>query len=203
MRDQPSELKFLLIISTNQVCYFMQLPKSDQGKKRNPSFVLVPLRAAAGDLVKARVACAPNIWWKLALWLRGSEEKQRKKPSPWVKVGDGLEGIGAPQQLVQQVDDITETRPLGAILQPALQHELVNGRGAVHRRRQSKGLVDGLHHLQEVPDGANVISLLRLRGPDTIGGGVKRWRWEGVLIGGGVNSPHGCSCPSTAFRRRP
>lgn len=131
-----------------------------------------------------RVACAPNIWWKLALWLRGSEEKQRKKPSPWVKVGNGLEGIGAPQQLVQQVDDITETRPLGAILQPALQHELVNGRGAVHRRRQSKGLVDGLHHLQEIPDGANVISLLRLRGPDTIGGGVKRWRWGGVFVDG-------------------
>lgn len=104
--------------------------------------------------------------------VEGVRRKTRKKASPWVKVGDGLEGIGAPQQLVQQVDDITETRPLGAILQPALQHELVNGRGAVHWRRQSKGFVDGLHHLQEVPDGTNVISLLRQRGPDTIGGGV-------------------------------
>lgn len=85
----------------------------------------------------------------------------KKKSSPWVKVSDGLEGVGAPQQFVQQVDDVAEARPLGAVLQPALQHELVDGRGAVHRRRQSKGLVDGLHHLQEVTDGTHVISLLR------------------------------------------
>lgn len=51
---------------------------------------------------------------------------------PRVKVSDGLQGVGAPQQLVQEVDDVSEAWPLGPILEPALQHELVNGGGAVH-----------------------------------------------------------------------
>ena len=46
---------------------------------------------------------------------------------PGVEVCDSLQGLGAPEQLVQQADDVRETGPLGAVLQPALQHELVDG----------------------------------------------------------------------------
>lgn len=66
---------------------------------------------------------------------------------PRVEVCDGLEGVWAPQQFVQQRYNVPELRPLGAVLEPALQHELVHGRGAVHRSGQTEGLVYGLHDL--------------------------------------------------------
>lgn len=46
---------------------------------------------------------------------------------PWVKVSNGLQRVGAPQQLIQQADDISKAWSLGPILEPALQHQLVNG----------------------------------------------------------------------------
>lgn len=46
---------------------------------------------------------------------------------PWVKICDGLQRVRAPQQFVQQVNDISKAWSLGAIVEPALQHELING----------------------------------------------------------------------------
>lgn len=53
------------------------------------------------------------------------------------------------QQLVQDVDDVGEARPTGAVVLPALQHQLVDGGRAVHGRRQPEGLVDRLHDLMK------------------------------------------------------
>ena len=66
---------------------------------------------------------------------------------PWVEVGDGFQGLWALEEFVQDVDDVCEARPLGAVVQPALQHELVDGRRTVHGGGQPEGLVDRLHHL--------------------------------------------------------
>lgn len=68
---------------------------------------------------------------------------KKKKPlistpmrcSPWVEVRDSFQGLRVHEQLVEHVDDVDEARTLGAVMQPALQHQLVDGGGTVHGRR--------------------------------------------------------------------
>ena len=65
--------------------------------------------------------------------------------------GDGchsLETSWVPDHLVQGVDDLCKTGPAIAILLPTVQHELVEGGGAVWRRRQPVVLFNGIDHLQ-------------------------------------------------------
>lgn len=69
------------------------------------------------------------------------------KPIPWIKVSDGFQRLGALQQLVQNVDDVCEARSFGSVVLPTLEHELIDGRRAVHGSRKPEGLVDSLHDL--------------------------------------------------------
>ena len=64
--------------------------------------------------------------------------------------GDGchsLETSWVPDHLVQGVDDLCKTGPAIAILLPTVQHELVQGSWAVHRRRQPVILLNGIDDL--------------------------------------------------------
>lgn len=72
----------------------------------------------------------------------------RRLCSPRVEVGDGFEGLWAPQQLVQDADYVWEAGALGSILQPALDHELVHRGRTVHGGGQPERLINGLHHLR-------------------------------------------------------
>lgn len=66
---------------------------------------------------------------------------------PGIKVSQGLEGVGGPDELVEDADDVGELGAAGTFLLPALHHELVDGGGAVHGRGQPEAIVDGFHHL--------------------------------------------------------
>lgn len=64
--------------------------------------------------------------------------------------GDGchsLETSWVPDHLVQGVDDLGKAGPAIAVLLPTVQHELVQGSWAVHRRGQSVVLLDGIDDL--------------------------------------------------------
>lgn len=66
---------------------------------------------------------------------------------PWIKVCDGAQRLRTLEQLVQHVDNVGEAGSFGAVVQPTLEHELVDGRGAVHGSGEPEGLVDGFHDL--------------------------------------------------------
>ena len=66
--------------------------------------------------------------------------------------GDGchsLETSWVPDHLVQGVDDLCETGPAIAVLLPTVQHELVQGSWAVHRRGQPVVLLNGVDDLYQ------------------------------------------------------
>lgn len=67
--------------------------------------------------------------------------------SPRVKVSQGLEGVRGSDELVQDADDVSKLGPAGALLLPALHHELVDGRRAVHGCGEPEAFVDGFHDL--------------------------------------------------------
>jgi len=68
--------------------------------------------------------------------------------SPGVEVGQGREGLGGADELVEDADDVGKLGAPAALLLPALHHQLVDGRGTVQRRGEAEALVDGLHHLR-------------------------------------------------------
>lgn len=41
---------------------------------------------------------------------------------PWIKVSDGFQRLWASEQFVQNVDDVSEARSLGAVVLPTLKH---------------------------------------------------------------------------------
>ena len=61
--------------------------------------------------------------------------------------GDFLERLRAADELVERLDDGGEAGPVRALLLPRVQHQLVDGLGAVHGRRQPEALLDRLDHL--------------------------------------------------------
>ena len=63
-------------------------------------------------------------------------------------VGHGLQGGGVAYHLVQGVDDVGEAWPSVAVLLPAVQHELVQSGGAVHRGGQPVVLLNGVDDLR-------------------------------------------------------
>lgn len=60
----------------------------------------------------------------------------------------GEQTAGVADQFVQEGDDVGELGPMASLLLPAVQHELVQGHGAAHWRRQPVALLDGQNHLQ-------------------------------------------------------
>ncbi len=64
-------------------------------------------------------------------------------------VGYSFEAGGVTDHLVQGADDVSEAGSYIAVLLPAVQHQLVQGTGAVHRRRQAVVLLNGINHLWE------------------------------------------------------
>lgn len=57
-------------------------------------------------------------------------------------------GLRALHHLAEDIVDVRELGALAAVLLPAVEHELVQGRLAVRRGRQAKAVLHRLHHLQ-------------------------------------------------------
>lgn len=60
----------------------------------------------------------------------------------------GLQHVGVTDHLVQVVNNLAEFRTIIAVLLPAIEHELVQGTGAVHRWRQPVVLFNGIDYLK-------------------------------------------------------
>lgn len=67
---------------------------------------------------------------------------------PWWQRSHSLQAVGVTDHLVQVVDNLAKLGPVVAFLLPAVQHELVEGAGAVHGRGQPVVLLDGVDDLQ-------------------------------------------------------
>lgn len=78
-----------------------------------------------------------------------SYHRHRTQDSPGIEVSQGLEGVGGSDELVQDANDVGKLGPARAILLPALHHELVDGRRAVHGRGEPEAIVDGFHDLED------------------------------------------------------
>lgn len=68
--------------------------------------------------------------------------------SPAILPGHDFEASRIPDHLVQSADHLGEAGPGIPVLLPAVQHELVEGRGAVWGRGQPVVLFNGIDHLQ-------------------------------------------------------
>lgn len=68
--------------------------------------------------------------------------------APGRQWGHGLQRVGITDHLVQVVDDLTELGPVVAVLLPAVQHELVQRAGTVHRWGQPVVLLNGIDDLR-------------------------------------------------------
>lgn len=64
-------------------------------------------------------------------------------------VGYSFEAGGVTDHLVQGADDVGEAGSYVAVLLPTVEHQLVQGTGAVHGRGQAVVLFDGVNHLGE------------------------------------------------------
>lgn len=56
--------------------------------------------------------------------------------------------VGIADHFVQDGDYLVEFGPVGSLLLPAVQHELVESRGAVHGRRKTVALFDSFDDLR-------------------------------------------------------
>lgn len=63
-----------------------------------------------------------------------------------------FQAVGVADQFIQHVDDLAKLWPFGSFLLPAVQHQLVQGNGAVHGWRQPVTFLDSLYHLRD-PNG--------------------------------------------------
>lgn len=78
----------------------------------------------------------------------GRQSSKARGRSPGARRAGALQGLRALHHLAQDVVDVRELGSLAAVLLPAVEHELVEGRLAVHRGRQAEPILHGLHHLQ-------------------------------------------------------
>lgn len=62
-------------------------------------------------------------------------------------VSYSFEAGGVTDHLVQSADDVAEARSNVAVFLPTVQHQLVQGTGAVHGGWQTVVLLDGVNHL--------------------------------------------------------
>lgn len=67
--------------------------------------------------------------------------------SPAILPGHDFEASGIPDHLVQSADHLGESGPGIPVLLPTVQHELVQGSWAVHRRGQPVVLLNGIDDL--------------------------------------------------------
>lgn len=63
-------------------------------------------------------------------------------------VGYSFEAGGVTDHLVQGADNVVEAGSYVAVLLPAVQHQLVQGTGAVHRWWKTVVLLNGINHLR-------------------------------------------------------
>jgi len=61
------------------------------------------------------------------------------------------EHVGKTNELIKGSDCLGEGGPMGALLVPGVQHHLVDGFRAVHGRRESVALFNGLDHVLVTP----------------------------------------------------
>lgn len=61
--------------------------------------------------------------------------------------GRGPEALRVVDQRIQDADDLGKARPLGPVLVPTVEHELVQGTGAAHGCRQAVPLLHGADDL--------------------------------------------------------
>lgn len=66
-------------------------------------------------------------------------------------LGDPPERVRTPYEFVEGLHDGQEHRPVRPLLLPTVQHQLVYGLRAVHRRRQPVTLLDRLDHVLVAP----------------------------------------------------
>ena len=64
-----------------------------------------------------------------------------------VDSGRGPETLRAPDEGIEDTDNLGKARPLGPVLVPAIEHELVQGARAAHGRRQAVPLLHGADDL--------------------------------------------------------
>lgn len=64
-------------------------------------------------------------------------------------VGYSFEAGGVTDHLVQGADNVCEAGSYVTVLLPTVEHQLVQGTGAVHRRGQAVVLFNGINHLGE------------------------------------------------------
>ncbi len=81
-------------------------------------------------------------------------------------VGYSFEAGGVTDHLVQSADDVGEAGAYVAVLLPTVQHQLVQGTGAVHRRRQTVVLFNGINHLGRGEGEARVVIYSEIEIPD-------------------------------------
>lgn len=69
--------------------------------------------------------------------------------SPRTRAHRRLQGVGVTDHLVQDADDLVELGTLGSVFLPAVQHELVQARRAVHGGGETVALLDRLYDLEK------------------------------------------------------
>lgn len=74
------------------------------------------------------------------------QEVQGQEAVPAAQAG-GADVVGAPDALAESAVDVCEARSLCPLLLPAVQHELVQRRGAVDGRRQPEAVLDRFNDL--------------------------------------------------------
>lgn len=79
---------------------------------------------------------------------QGTAERAKPEVSPGAGGAGALRGLQALQHLGQDVVDVRELGSLAAVLLPAVEHQLVQGRLAVCRGGQAEPVLHGLQHLR-------------------------------------------------------
>lgn len=72
------------------------------------------------------------------------------KTIPGRGVGCDFEAAGVADEFIQDADDLLELGPVVPLFLPAVQHQLVEGGGAVHGRREA---VTFIHRLDDLDGG--------------------------------------------------
>lgn len=75
---------------------------------------------------------------------------------PGRRVGCDFEAAGVADEFVQDADDLLELGPVVPLFLPAVQHQLVEGSGAVHGRRETITFIHRLYDLEKSRDSTSL-----------------------------------------------
>ena len=67
---------------------------------------------------------------------------------PGIKIGNGPQGVRVGMQMLELCLQAMEGGPTGSLIGPAVLHEFIQGRRAVHGRGQPVPILNALHYLQ-------------------------------------------------------